>query len=384
MKELNDLKPDFEKISELLDKIPVPEAIRENLNRLKGLIIEHRSPRIAVIGRRGSGKTSLLNALIGDSEFCKTGVTDTTLDDQWFSVNLDGCGLDWLDTPGTGAGGKKEERLAKLSQSIEEKKPDAIILMLKADEVDSEIDATLDDLRTIVSITKYEGRTAPVLAIVSQVDKLPPPTNHKPPYKERKKENIRVVVKKAEEHLKRHHLEVISIIPVAAYFDEDDDLRYNIGKLSEILGRSLPEIARLEAARAFKEAVELRNSIVRTIIHLSAGTAGGIGAIPIPVADIVPLTAIQVTMILSIAYLGGSKIDAADAGKFLASMGAAVAAGVGLRALVRMVPFAGWAASATVAAAGTEAMGFAASAVYVDNKSLKEAKKIFREHGKGV
>lgn len=56
----------LKRLEALLDKSPIPEIalrdLKNKINDLRQLIIEKRSPRFALVGRRGSGKSSLINA----------------------------------------------------------------------------------------------------------------------------------------------------------------------------------------------------------------------------------------------------------------------------------------------------------------------------------
>ena len=90
------------------------------------------------------------------------------------------------------------------------------------------------------------------------------------------------------------------------------------------------------------------------VIHTAALAAGGVGFIPIPVADAVPISAAQVAMVVGLGKIFGQAItDSAAKGL----IGAAASTLVG-RSLVKLIPIVGWAASAAVAAGVTEAIGW--------------------------
>lgn len=101
----------------------------------------------------------------------------------------------------------------------------------------------------------------------------------------------------------------------------------------------------------------LRRAVCERIIQGNARQNAVIGALPIPGADMPAITANQGRMVLGLAAVYGEELNLDRARE----LGAVLAAGFGLRAVsrqvVKLVPVAGWAASAAIAYAGTVAMG---------------------------
>lgn len=90
------------------------------------------------------------------------------------------------------------------------------------------------------------------------------------------------------------------------------------------------------------------------VIHTASVAAGAAGIIPIPVADAVPISAAQVAMVVGLGKIFDQTVtDSAAKGL----IGAAASTLVG-RSLVKLIPVVGWAASASVAAGVTEAIGW--------------------------
>lgn len=89
-------------------------------------------------------------------------------------------------------------------------------------------------------------------------------------------------------------------------------------------------------------------------IHTASVASAAAGAIPIPVADAVPITTAQVTMVLALGKVFDAKITE-NAAKGL--IGAAASTFVG-RNLIKLIPVVGWGVSAAVAAGVTEAIGW--------------------------
>ena len=110
-------------------------------------------------------------------------------------------------------------------------------------------------------------------------------------------------------------------------------------------------------------------------IHTASVASGAAGAIPIPVSDAIPITAAQVTMVIALGKIFDQELsDSAAKGL----IGAAASTFVG-RSLIKLIPVAGWAASAAVAAGVTEAIGWTIAVDFANNarkeyERLKNAK----------
>jgi uncharacterized protein (DUF697 family) len=127
----------------------------------------------------------------------------------------------------------------------------------------------------------------------------------------------------------------------------------------EIASR-LPERSAYAFARLIQESAVVE-SIANQVVRRSAATAAAIATIPLPVADIVPIVAVQTTMVAGLAHLGGRRRSTAAVLEFVAALG--INMGVGLvlrelvRALVRLVPIGGPMISSGIAAGATQAIG---------------------------
>lgn len=89
-------------------------------------------------------------------------------------------------------------------------------------------------------------------------------------------------------------------------------------------------------------------------IHTASAANAAAGIIPIPVADAVPISAAQITMVIA---LGKVFDQSLTEGAAKGIIGAAASTFVG-RNLVKLIPIAGWVVSAAVAAGVTEAIGW--------------------------
>jgi len=167
---------------------------------------------------------------------------------------------------------------------------------------------------------------------------------------------------------------------VAAVLAEGDR-----GPILTAIANALPQQARLEFARVSGEKAvqrEIANSLTRSI----SGVCGAIGAQPIPLADFPILTSLQVLLVAGIVHVSGRSLNLETARDFMGALGANIGLGLAFRetarAAVKLLPGWGNAISGGIAAAGTYAVGRAATGYFVENLTLPEVRRRFRLKGR--
>jgi small GTP-binding protein len=153
-----------ESLRDLIDDSRLPDGIRESLaqdyDAVEAMLskLQHGHLHIAAFGRVSTGKSSLLNALIGEEKFATSplhGETKRSSMAQWSEVEAGGVFL--IDTPGLDeAGGEDRESLAKEVAQ----RSDLVIFVLDGDITDSE----LQSLRVLLA----QGR--PVVVALNKSD----------------------------------------------------------------------------------------------------------------------------------------------------------------------------------------------------------------------
>jgi len=153
-----------ESLIELVEDSRLPAGIRDSLahdyDAVQAMLdkLQHGHLHIAVFGRVSTGKSSLLNALIGEPKFAVSplhGETKRTSMQEWSEVKAAGVFL--IDTPGLDeAGGEDREEMAKEVAH----RSDLVIFVLDSDITDSE----LNSLRTLLE----QGR--PVVVALNKSD----------------------------------------------------------------------------------------------------------------------------------------------------------------------------------------------------------------------
>ncbi|MBT8102378.1 MAG: GTP-binding protein [Gammaproteobacteria bacterium] len=153
-----------ESLRELIQDSRLPEGVRDSLahdyDAVQAMLdkLEHGHLHLSVFGRVSTGKSSLLNALIGEEMFSVSPVHGETRHSSmqaWNQVEAGGVFL--IDTPGLDeAGGEDREALAKEVAG----RSDLVIFVLDGDITDTELDA----LRAVLA----QGR--PVLVVLNKSD----------------------------------------------------------------------------------------------------------------------------------------------------------------------------------------------------------------------
>ena len=153
-----------ESLRELIDDSRLPPGVRDSLaqdyDAVEAMLdkLEHGHLHLAAYGRVSTGKSSLLNALIGTDAFSVSplhGETRRSSMQAWQEVDAGGVFL--IDTPGLDeAGGEGREAMAREVAG----RSDLVVFVLDGDITESELNA----LRTLLA----EGR--PVLVALNKSD----------------------------------------------------------------------------------------------------------------------------------------------------------------------------------------------------------------------
>lgn len=396
MKQVEDL---FTFILQQVESTKLPKGkksqIRKEILGLQSFVVGRRPARMAIVGRRGAGKSSLINAIFGELKADIGDYKSQTGEGQWYLFENESGAIDILDTRGLGESHAPEEKsaantaLEEVKQSITDKCPDVLLFLCKAKEAGARLD---DDIAQLIQLKQEVYKThayeVPVVGIVTQVDEMAPMSNSEPPFDHPKKqENISAAVDLLEEKLTEQMTAPVKVIPTSAYLEYEAgelvyDRRYNIDVLLEYLMTELPKEAQVILAKLSK-VKSVQKKLARTIGRSVMTTNGLIGATPVPIGDMPIITGLQLSMISTIAMISGQKLNRKALVQFLGAMGVNVGIGVALRTvsrqLVKLLPGAGSVISGAIASAGTYALCEAAIAYFIDRQSENEAKQVYEK-----
>jgi len=427
---LQNMKNFYIKAGEMIDKLPdeIPEKIRasikdtilgdEDLKKLMDGIDSQRPPRIFLIGRTGVGKSSLINALCGTYVATVSDTKSCTESAQMYECkDNDRVLMEILDTRGIAESERLDDTVAAeemLINQINEFSPDVAIFMLNCthrDDVNSDVEFLKKVSKTYAEINKLR---LPIVVVVNKCDEMAP-TRYKDPkeYPENKVNKIQEVVQYYKGIIVKNGLKIDNIIAVSSLIDwqtpdgmevdvesienlpkyDIDNLqigfdgRYRIEELLDILEEAILDFEAQMGLRMASRLKEVVDRLVKHLIKIFSGISATVALTPIPISDIYILIIIQSVLVSLIASLSGRDISLETAKEFIFSMGGIAGAGYAFRLLAKQTskflntvwPGVGSAVSSGVAASGTAAIGKAASAYYIDDKPIGEAKKKFED-----
>ncbi|MEJ5196117.1 GTPase [Faecalibacterium sp. HTF-128] len=425
---LQNMKNFYTKVGDLLDNLPdaIPEKARqkirdtilgdEELKNLMDGVDSHRPPRIFLIGRTGVGKSSLINALcsayvapVSDTRSCtETAQTYQCKDGERTLMEI-------LDTRGIAESDNLNAEISAedmLINQVKEFSPDVAIFMLNCTHRD-DVDSDVNFLKKLSeSYAQAYNMRLPIVAVVNKCDEMAPSRLKNPnEYTESKTKKIAEQVQHYKEIIVKNNLKIDDIIAVSSLIDwmtadgtEIDadsieslpvsdienlqiafDGRYHIEELLNILEKAILDFSARMGLRMALKLQEVVRRIANQLNKSFSAMSATVALSPIPISDIYILLLLQGILVCLIASLSGRDISLDTAKEFVLSMGGIAGAGYGFRLLAQQASKilnvfwagSGSAVSASIAALGTSAIGKAAIAYYIDDKTIEEAKSTF-------
>lgn len=410
------LMKDIEGIYNSISK-PLPKDARDYIeDKVMGplydiigkMILESRPPIIFTMGRSGHGKSSLINAL-ANREIAETGdIKPTTAESVVHDIKFNDKYSEWriIDSRGifestTPEGGLNVDVEDLLIGDIIKYNPDIILHVISAPEVRN-LSNDLALFKTIKKeIDKKINRDIPVVLVLNKIDTLGNP-RHWPIEKfEDKKEMVeqlnQYMIDDVLKISKYNYLDsskpelgfeifdnnYLGIIPISSLKDDE----WNIVTLSNFIGKNLPDDTLLDYYQAQGRQDQLRELSSR-VITLFSTVAGGIALSPVPIADTLILTPLQLLMISIIGGLSCREFSKETALEYLTAAGINLGAAMGLRTLAqqisKLVPGVGNLSSSAIATSGTYAIGKSAEAYFFNGevKSIKTLEKEYKDKNK--
>ena len=310
---------------ELVNDARLPDGVRESLSHdyeaVQAMLdkIEHGHLHLSVFGRVSTGKSSLLNALIGEERFSVSpvhGETRYSSMQAWEEKEAGGVFL--IDTPGLDeAGGEDRETMAKEVAG----RSDLVIFVLDGDVTETELDA----LRAVLS----QGR--PVILVLNKADL----------YTRDERDSLLAAIRnKTTELLDPEHVIVAAAQPRPQVVVEADssgreittgrprdpdvaELRLKLWEILEAEGKTLAALnASLFAAdlsdqvgrRILAARRELGDKLVRTYC---IGKGIAVAFNPVPVADLFAAAFIDVGMVVHLSKVYDLPLTRQEAGSIV-------------------------------------------------------------------
>ena len=367
----------------------------EAIDELRRLVLESRPPVIFLLGRSGHGKSSLINALCGKTVAEVGDVKpQTPRSDPYHVLFNDGkSSWDLVDSRGlfesTSPGGGPAEDVVELTiRAVIEHKPDVIMHVISMPEVRN----LSNDLRAFERImaraTSEAAHRIPTFMVLTKADTLGNPREWPPETSPKKAGVIIEAIRYAAgdvlgvdvEQSKSlnpdtplygyrllQHPHCKAVIPVCALAETSE--QWNIGELQEFIGLELPEESQLHYYQALGRK-DLLRKVASRLTRRFAEIAAGVGASPLPIADVLVLSPLQLLLVVMIGGLSCRPVARSTFYEYLGAIGGVGAAGLGLRLaaqqLVKLIPipFLAQGVSGAIAGGGTFAIGRSAEAYF--------------------
>lgn len=223
-------------------------ALRALAERVRARVEARAPSAVAVLGRRGVGKSSLVEALTASSgRGGSAGVVARAVPTT--------PGLALLDAPGFRGGDRSWPALA---QELLAWAPVATLFVVSA----TEVDALRDDIALIARFLRaLPAARRRCVAVVNKVDELDPVDDHAPPFRHpRKGFHIAEASARARMNLARGGVDVEEVVPVSALVVRDGgrvlhDGRWNVERVADALRRVAVETPPHEGVDALREDV---------------------------------------------------------------------------------------------------------------------------------
>lgn len=382
-----------QQIQTLLSDTDIPASVRQELSGEFAEIevisekLQHSEIHIAAFGRVGTGKSSLLNALLGQDVFSTSPLHGETRSQQrsaWDSFNTDHVVL--IDTPGIDElEGETREKMAESVARV----ADIVLMVCEGDLTDTEMQA-------VRSLAK---RQRPLLLVLNKTDR----------YSTDEVQSLLTHLRKRCELF----IDAGNILTVSADPRPEPVIRIDQGGREERTSRPRPpDISNLKSrlwsilekegktlaalnaalftreldARVASKIVKARKTVAEKIIRKYCLAKGLVVAVnPVPAADLLAAAGTDVAMVIHLGNVYGFQLSRREASKLLLTISAQMLLLMGTYWGVNMVSAAmktisaGMSAALTAGAQGTLAWyatyvtGIAAESWFAKGKSWGSA-----------
>lgn len=310
----------------LLQQMP---SSAKPLKDILGLVTDQYRPivapkqRIAVVGPANVGKSTLYNQLITRKEdrAAVSPVPGTTRRTQEADTGL----FSVVDTPGADAVGEVGERERQIAFAAATA-ADFLIIIFDAVQGVRRYERELFD--NLVALGK------PFIVVLNKIDLVA-------------KSDRDPVIKSAARGLGLEPGQIIDTVATDGT---------NVGRVIVAIAKAEPGLL-----AALADALpEYRAKLAWGRIVPAGAAAATVALVPLPLADVFPLLAIQTGMVLSISRIYGFRITAARARELIVTFGVAMIARTVFQELSKLGGVPGWLLSSAIATSTTVAIGYAA------------------------
>jgi GTP-binding protein Era len=297
-----------ESLRDLLSDTRVPEQVRAQLARdydeVREMLekLEHGHVHIAAFGRVGVGKSSLLNALLGEQRFATSplhGETRQAGRAAWKQEDAGGVFL--IDTPGIDEiGGEDRERAAREAAE----RADLLLFVVEGDLTKAEMDA----------LAALAGQGRPLLLVLNKADRYRDGEIHQ--LRERLIERTRGLVSE-------NNVIFVSADPRADGQPRVQELVSRLWVILEKEGRTLAAMNASLFAGHLSEAIgrriiEVKRRVAERVVRTYCIAKGvAVAFNPVPVADLAAAALVDGSMVVHLSRVYGLPLTRREAGSLV-------------------------------------------------------------------
>lgn len=377
----------------VVQKYAVEGVLGEAFEELEDYFGDSRAPCLYLLGPSGVGKSSLINAL-ANKEVAEVGDSRATTEyAEVYDIAFPGRYSEWkvIDSRGlfesvSPDGEVPMDTVALAKKDIQKYEPDIIIHVTTPDS----IRAGANMIRSIEELRDDLGDSfPPILTCLNKVDTHAGPTiwppDEVPSLAETISENLKFVAEVQD--VSRHSPFEVGEPLSGLKFDSKDNVgvvptclktnsHWNVDQISWVIGEHLPKSAQVQYFQAQKRD-DLMRKLARRLTNRYSAMASGVGAAPTPVADVLPLLALQLTLVGAIGTLSCREFTWETVKEYMTAASGTTFTGLAARGLARsltqLIPGAGAAVSGGVAGATTYTIGRSAEVFFFDNRTIEPA-----------
>jgi uncharacterized protein (DUF697 family) len=359
-----------ERLERLAGRLPskIRKAVLSELTPLKQLFLQQRPPRFLFAGSAKVPAREIISALFGSAEFAAPNAAAPLC--RWFDVGFpEGGNISVIDIRGV------DNSTAIHVRDELKYRPADIIFFIREDRLTEELAKRgLADLNAYLSWNETLETDRKIIEIIVPSSETIVSHGHIHLDASRDEYAIRPSFPRGGAFLETLRL-------IHAGQDQTFELpAAEARRLMSILARELPNEARMEMIRISRDR-EAQREVAQLLVKSTTAVCTAIGAQPIPLADLPILTSLQLTMVSGIMYVGGRERSLRAAAEFAGALGANVGAAMllreGARAILKFFPGWGNVVCGLVAGSGTYAIGRAATAYFIEDVSLKDARRMY-------
>lgn len=370
----------------------VRKLVEPSIRRsLRVIAEESRPPTIALYGRTGAGKSSIINALLGRREALTGEARAVTMAPDVFEYDRDGWKLRLIDSRGVGDD-LGDAAFHQAVAHVVKHEIDVLLFVVPANDR-AYVEEDLKFLRSLTATHKRQHETElPTILVLNKIDLVNPVDEWSPPYsfeidqpsedgppgslRRLKADNLRDCLR---ERLETYQ-PVTRLVPVCADWNEVRDRTYNVSALAQAIYEVLPESSK-EGFAAVTAIFDVRQRAANDLVSRIA-LAAGVCALSPAGLDAFLVGCLILAMVSAIARIGlGNTLEAKSPSAFLRKLGV-----FGPGPLVAMfipllkifgVGFIVAAVAAPGVAAVVYAIGQAAILYFIRGANLEEARQVF-------